>query len=101
MAISRRTLIERINRFLRSIESRGLEPSRWEGHCIRQAFDALNSGNVAAAEADVYLAKLPPEQRTADMLVGFSPEGRSPPLADLRSELDRIIGGAVAFPNSA
>ena len=96
MAISRRTLIERISRFLRSIESRGLELSRWEGHCIKQAFDALHTGNIAAAEADVYLAKLPPEQRTADMLVGFSPNGRSPPLAELRSELDRITGGLVA-----
>lgn len=71
------------------------------GAFIRQAFDALNTGDVAAAEADVYLAKLPPERRTADMLVGFSPEGRSPPLAELRLELDRIMGGAVALGNNA
>ena len=37
MAISRLTLMERIRRFLRSIETRGIEPSRWEGYCTKQA----------------------------------------------------------------
>lgn len=92
MPISRLTLIERVSRFLRSIESRGLEPSRWEGHCTRQALEALNIGNIAAAEGHIYRAKLSPELRTSNMLIGFSPESRSPTLTELRTELDRITG---------
>lgn len=100
MTISRLTLIERISRFLRSIDKRGLEPSRWEGHCIKQALKALSVGDIATAEMDIRLAKLPPEQRTSDMLVSFSPESRSPPLAELQAELTRILAsGAVGCDN--
>ncbi len=90
MPVSRLTLIERVSRFLRSIETRGLEPSRWEGHCTKQALEALNVGNIGAAEGHIYRAKLVPELRTSDMLVDFSPESRSPTLTELRSELERI-----------
>lgn len=100
MAISRLTLIERINRFLRSIDSRGLEPSRWEGHCVKQALEALNTGDITTAETDMRLAKLPPEQRTSDMLVGFSSDSRSPPLAELRAELGRIAASGVVASES-
>ena len=92
MPISRLTLIERVSRFLRSIETRGLEPSRWEGHCTKQALEALKIGNIAAAEGHIYRAKLVPELRTSDMLTGLSTEGRSPTLTELQTELEQIRG---------
>src|ERR1044072_3209121 len=46
VTISRRTMIERISRFLRSIETRSVEPGRWEGHCTRQALQALDNGDI-------------------------------------------------------
>ncbi len=98
MAISRRTLIERISRFLRSIETRSIEPGRWEGHCTRQALQALNDGDIEGAEGHINLAKMPPELRTSSFLVGFSPEGRSPTLAELRAELERITANGTAAP---
>ena len=98
MTISRRTLIERISRFLRSIETRSIEPSRWEGHCTKQALEALNDGDIEGAEGHMSLAKLPTELRTSGMLVGFSPESRSPTLAELRAELERIITNGTAAP---
>jgi hypothetical protein len=90
MPISRRTLVERINRLLRSIESRSGEPNRWEGHCIRQALEALHDGDIERAQDRVDLAKMRPELRTSGMLVGFSPDSHNPTLSELRAELERI-----------
>jgi hypothetical protein len=90
MAISRLTLIERLNRYLRSIEQRDIEPGRWEAHCIKQALAALNHGNIVEAEGHMNLAKMPPDLRTSHTLVGFSPQDRSPTLAELQAELARI-----------
>jgi hypothetical protein len=101
MAVSRRTLIERISRFLRSIEARSIEPSRWEGHCTKQALKALNDGDIARAEGQMHLAKMPPELRRSDMLLGFSPESRSPTLAELRAELERTTVSGTAAPSES
>jgi hypothetical protein len=100
MAISRLTLMERIRRFLRSIETRGIEPSRWEGYCTKQALVALNDGNIEEAEGHMHLAKTPPELRTSTILVGFSPESRSPTLAELQAELERIAANGTAAPRA-
>jgi hypothetical protein len=98
MPISRLTLIERIKRFLHSIEARHIEPGRWEGYCTKQALTALDDGNIEAAEAHMHLALTPPELRTADSLVGFSPESRPPTLAELQAELERITASATTAP---
>ena len=90
MPISRRTLVERINRLLRSIERRSGEPDRWEGHCIRQALEALHDGDIERGRAHVDLAKMPPELRTSGMLMGFFPDSHNPTLPELRAELERI-----------
>ena len=94
MAISRRTLIERISRFLRSIEKRSAEPGHWEGHCTKQAMQALSGGDIEGAEGHMNLAKMPPELRTSS--VGFSSESRGPTLAELRAELERITANGTA-----
>ena len=90
MAISRRTLIERIDRFLRSFENRSIEPGRWEAYCTKQALEALNDDDIERGEADINFAKKPPELRTPSMLPGFSPGNPSPLLAELRAEFERI-----------
>jgi hypothetical protein len=90
MAISRRTLIERIDRFLRSIERRGIEPGRWEAYCAKLTLEAINDGDMDRGETHIDLAKMPPELRTSDTLPGFSPQNPSPTLAELRAELERL-----------
>ena len=101
MTISRRTLIERISRFLRSIETRSIEPGRWEGHCTKQALRALNDGDIEGAEGHMNLAKMPPELRTSNILAGFSPESRSPTHAELRAELERITASGTTAPRES
>lgn len=96
--ISRRTLIARISRFLGSIESRGIELGRWEGLCTKQALGSLNDGDIEEAEGHMNLAKMPPELRTTSILAGFSSESRSPTLAELRVELERVAANETATP---
>jgi hypothetical protein len=98
MAISRLTLIERIWRYLRSIEGRHVEPGRWEAHCVKLALAALDDGNMKEAQAHMHLALTPPELRTAVTLVGFSPENRGSTVAELRAELERITSESAAPP---
>jgi hypothetical protein len=90
MAISRRTLIERIDRFLRSIEKRNIEPGRWEAYCAKQALEAINNEDIERGAAHIDFAKMPPELRTASTLPDFSPQNPSPTLAELRAGLERI-----------
>ena len=90
MAISQRTLIERIDRFLRSIENRHIEPGRWEGHCAKKALEAITNNDIGRGEALIDFAKMPPELRTSSILPDFSPANPSPTLAELRAELERI-----------
>ena len=90
MPISRRTLIERIDRFLRSIENRNIEPGRWEAYCAKQALEAVENDDMERGEAHIDFAKMPAELRTSSTLPGFSPKNPSPTLAELRAELERI-----------
>jgi hypothetical protein len=65
MAITQRTLMERIDRFIRSIENRTGEPDQWEGLCVKQALVDLNAGDVERAQARIILARTPPQLRTS------------------------------------
>lgn len=98
MTISRPTLIERIWRYLRSIEARNVEPGRWEAHCVKQALAALDDGNIEGAQAHMQQALTLPALRTAVVLAGFSPENRSSTVAELRAELERITSESAAPP---
>jgi hypothetical protein len=90
MAISRRTLIERIDRFIRSIESHKGEPDQWEGHCTLQALAEVNAGDVERAEAKLILARTPPALREPQDKASVPADGRLPTAAELRLELERI-----------
>jgi hypothetical protein len=88
MAISRRTLIERIDRFIRAIENHKGEPDHWEGHCTLQALTEVKVGDVDRAEAKLILAKTPPALREPRDKV-------APTAAELRLELERIKSQAA------
>jgi hypothetical protein len=90
MPISRRTLIERIDRFLRSIEKRHIEPGRWEAYCAKKALEALTNKDIERGEALIDFAKMPPELRTSSILPDFSPANPSSTLAELRAEFERL-----------
>jgi hypothetical protein len=90
MAISRRTLIERIDRFIRSIENHKGEPDHWEGHCTLQALAEVNAGDVERAEAKLILARTPPALREPQDKARMPADGRLPTAAELRLELERI-----------
>ena len=90
MAISRRTLIERVDRFIRSIENCKGESDPWESHCTMQVLADVNEGHVERAEAKLILAKTPPGLRMAPDSMDVPPDGRVPTVAELRVELERI-----------
>lgn len=90
MAISPRTLIERIDRFLRAIENGSGQPDHWEGHRTLQALAAVHQGEVERAEANLTLARTPPGLREAPHAPDVPPERRPPTTAELRLELERI-----------
>lgn len=90
MPVSRRTLIERIDRFIRFIENRKGEPDHWEGHCTLQALADVDDGHVERAEAKLTLAKTPPDLRVAQEPADVPPDRRRPTAAELRGELERI-----------
>ena len=95
MAISRRTLIERVDRFIRSIENCKGEPDHWESHCTMQVLADVNEGHVERAEAKLILAKTPPALREPRDKVGVPTDGRAPTAAELRLELERIKSQAA------
>jgi hypothetical protein len=95
VALSRRTLIERIDRFIRLIETHRGEPDPWEGHCTLQALTFVDEGEVERAEAKLALAKTPPGLRMPQDLTEVPADRRSPTVAELRGELDRIKAQAV------
>jgi hypothetical protein len=90
MAISRRTLIERIDRFIRSIENHKGQPDHWEGHCTLQALTEVNEGDIERAEAKLILARTPPALREPQDKASVPADGRAPTAAELRLELERI-----------
>ena len=90
MAITQRTLMERIDRFIRSIENRTGEPDQWEGHCLKQALIYLNAGDVERAQARIILARTPPQLRTSRIPPTVPPDSLNPTTAELRTEFERI-----------
>jgi hypothetical protein len=90
MPITRRTLIERIDRFIRSIENRKVEPDQWEGRCLKQALADVHDGRVEQAEAQMTLAKTPSDLRVSRAPPGVPPDRRKPTTAELRAEFERI-----------
>lgn len=90
MPVSRRTLIERIDRIIAALEKGHREPDSWEGRCLRQALDAIARGDVGHAEAMVGLARTAPELRPVGEPPGVPGEAGLPRLADLREELQVV-----------
>jgi hypothetical protein len=90
MTISRRTLIERVDRFVRAIENGQREPDRWEGLCAMQALAELGAGRVERAEANMILAKTPPVLRVSRDPPDVPADRREPTAAELRAEIERL-----------
>jgi hypothetical protein len=90
MPASLRTLIERADRFVRSIENARREPDRWEGLCTLQALADIAAGRIEQAEARLALAKTPPVVRISPDPPHVPADCREPTTAELRLELDRI-----------
>ena len=90
MAITRRTLIERIDRFIRSIEYRKVEPDHWAGHGTKQALADIGDGHLERAAAKLILARTPTDLRVSRDRPDVPPDSRNPTTAELRAELERI-----------
>ena len=87
MPVSRRTLIERIDRIIAALEKGQREPDSWEGRCLRRALADIASGDVGHAETMVGLARTAPEARPVGEPPGTGPEDAMPRLAELRQQL--------------
>jgi hypothetical protein len=90
MPASLRTLIERADRFMRSIENARREPDRWEGLCTLHALADIAAGRTEQAEARLALARTPPVVRVSPDPPHVPHDCREPTAAELRQELDRI-----------
>lgn len=87
MPVSRRTLIERIDRIIAALEKGQREPDSWEGRCLRQALTDIAQGDVVHAEAMVGLARTSPELRPGGEPPGVPMGDVLPRLAELRQQL--------------
>ena len=90
MSTSLHILIERADRFVRSIENARREPDRWEGLCTIQALADMAAGRTEQAEARLALAKTPPIVRISPDPPHVPADCRKPTAAELRRELDRL-----------
>ena len=90
MPASLRTLIERADRFVRSIEDARREPDRWEGLCTLQALADIAAGRTEQAEARLALAKTPPIVRVSPDPPHVPADRREPTAAELRIEIERL-----------
>jgi hypothetical protein len=90
MAVSRRTLIERIDRFLRTMEKARREPDQWEGQCMLAALADIARDDMAHAEQMMNLAKTMPEQRTSERPEEAASRYQHPRLAELRTQLENL-----------
>ena len=90
MPVSRRTLIERVDRFVRAIENGRREPDRWEGLCALQALADIGAGRVDRAEANMNLAKMPPVLRVSRDPPDVPADCHEPTAAELRAEVERL-----------
>ena len=96
MAISKRTLIERIDRFIGAMEKARRAPDGWEGPCLQQALADLAREDVPHAEAMMTLAKTTPEHRTSDHPPDVAVSGPLPTLGELRAQLQSIKTSQLA-----
>lgn len=87
MTVSRRTLIERIDRIIAALEKGRREPDSWEGPCLRQALADIAQGDVVHAETMVGLARTAPELRPGSEPPGVPMDDVLPRLAELRQQL--------------
>ena len=85
-----RTLLERADHFVRSIENARREPDRWDGLCTLQALADIAAGRSEQAEARLALAKTPPIVRVSPDPPHVPADCREPTAAELRQELDRL-----------
>jgi hypothetical protein len=90
MSVSLPTLIERADRFVRSIENARREPDRWEGLCTLQALADIAAGRTRQAEARLALAKTPPVVRISPDPPHVPADRRKPTAAELRIEIERL-----------
>ena len=96
MAISKRTLIERIDRFIGAMEKARRVPDGWEGPCLRQALADLAREDVPRAEAMMILAKTTPEHRTSDHPPDVATDAPLPTLGELRAQLQSVKNNQLA-----
>jgi hypothetical protein len=96
MSATLRTLIERADRFVTSIEKARREPDRWEGLCTLQALIDIAAGRTEQAEARLALAKTPPIVRISPDPPHVPADCRQPTAAELRLELDRLRAQVAA-----
>src|SRR5688500_3940527 len=90
MPASLRTLIERADRFVRSIETARREPDRWEGLCTRQALADIAAVRTEQAFGRQAMAKSPRVDRAMTDPPQVPLDCRQPTAAELRQDLDRI-----------
>lgn len=90
MSTSLHILIERADRFVRSIENARREPDRWEGLCMLKALADIAAGRGEQAEARLALANTPPIVRISPDPPHVPADCRKPTAAELRQELDRL-----------
>ena len=96
MAVSRRTLLERIDRFIGSMERVNREPDEWQGQCVAQALADIIQGDLSHAEEMMIQAKTPPELRLAGPLPGSSAGAVAPRAMELRAHLQTLKDAAAA-----
>jgi hypothetical protein len=90
MPASLRTLIERADRFIRSIEDARREPDRWEGLCTLEALADIAAGRTEQAEARLALANTPPIVRVSPDPPHVQADRSKPTAAELRIEIERL-----------
>jgi hypothetical protein len=96
MAVSKRTLIERIDRFIGAMEKARRSPDGWEGACLQQALDDLAREDVLHAEAMMILAKTAPEHRMSDHPPDVAVSDSLPTLSELRAQLQSVKDSQLA-----
>ena len=91
MAVSRRTLIERIDRFIGSMEKVHREPDEWQCQSVLQALADIARGDMPHAEEMMIQARTAPEQRmAAGQPSGVSTSLSHPKVMELRAQLHSV-----------
>lgn len=96
MAVSRRTLIVRVDRFLGVMERTRREPDEWEGQCLAQALADMAQGDLDHTEQMMNLAKTAHDQRTDARPPGVATSHPHPTVAELRAKLQGLQDDQLA-----